>query len=689
MSRLRQDRFVALILFCVALLPRIFTLGRAFTTDEAYHWQHRSLAFLDAVSTGRFADTILTGHPGVTTMWLGAFGLLIERALQVVGLLPATVPFETYLTLLRLPLTITTALAVAIGYLLLCRVVGRTPAVIAALLWASDPFLVAHSRVLHLDALVSFLMLLATLALLAACFDQEGSLARPRIWLIVLAGIFTGLALVTKAPAVLLLPIGGLVLLTWTWRQSTVGSRQSAGGAAIMGSWFSVLVVSTLLWATVSLVVAFIAWPALWVAPVQAVERVVHEVVDNGGAPMHWGNFLLGQSAKDPGALYYLVTITGRTTPWTALGLLALVVAVVLRRTDLPRRLPLLLLTCGVVIIIAAVSVTAKKADRYGLPAVPLLLALAGCGLAWLGAQLPTLLRRSGGALVAGAAIVTLTWLHPYYLAYFSPLIGGSSGAPSLVPIGWGEGLDQVADWLNAQPDIGSGAVATWSPPTLEPYLHTKSTWQGDVTSGMVNYLVVYVAQAQSGKEDQYFGKYYPNCAPLHVVRVKGIDYAWIYRVNYRHAEGNVASFGDTMELTGYTALTPDTCTSPNTLALTINLEPRTPPPAPTYVFIHVLGPDGQKAAQLDLPLQNLIPDWHTTNKIEHTLNLPFPTTAAPGTYTVVMGMYRVDTGARIPLGSGNAAPAALDGPDVLKITSFAVGAQAVTSGQAGLAGDK
>ena len=202
------------------------------------------------------------------------------------------------------------------------------------------------------------------------------------------------------------------------------------------------------------------------------------------------------------------------------------------------------------------------------------------------------------------------------------------------------------------------------------------------MTSGTVNYLVVYVAQAQSGKEDQYFGKYYPKCAPLHVVRVKDIDYAWIYRVNYRHAEGDVAGFGDTMMLTGYTALTPDTCTSPNTLALTINLEPRTPPPAPMYVFIHVLGPDGQKAAQLDLPLQNLIPDWRTTNKIEHMLNLPFPATAAAGTYTVVMGMYRIDTGARIPLNSSTAAPPNIDGPDVLNITSFTIGTQAMTPGQ-------
>lgn len=695
MKFFRRTSGSLLLLAVAALLPRIFTLGRAFTTDEAYHWQHRAPEFLQAVLTGRFADTILTGHPGVTTMWLGAFGILIEQGFQRLGVLGAEVPFETHLTLLRLPLAICTAGAVLVGYLLLRRLLGSTIALVAGLLWATDPFLVAHSRVLHLDALLSFLMLLATLALLLACFTANGPRPRPHLPLVMLASLFTGLALVTKAPGVLLLPIGGLILVGWacgSWWSATEGRqgvvvRQPALGiraqpfprrhnlAAIRYQGSQVIIIG-LLWLAGAALVAFVTWPALWVVPNVAIERVVREVIDNGGAPMHWGNFLLGQSEKDPGLLYYIVTLAGRTTPWTAVGLLALFVAAVARRATMPKQwLVLLLVVLAMALFVAAMSVTAKKADRYALPAVPLLLVLGATGLVWLGQRLPLLARRGVTALVAVAATATLVWLHPYYLAYFSPLVGGSAGAAAVVPIGWGEGLDVVADWLNQQPDITQGKVATWSPPTLKPYLKTDTTWQGGLSSGEANYLVVYVAQAQSGKEGQYFGSYYPTCKPLQVIQLRGIDYAWIYRVNQRRNDELEARFGDTLELGGYDLLTPDTCTSPGKIKLTLRLVPHQQPSAQLFLFLHTIDANGTKVDEQNLPLQGIIPPdaWQGGAAVPYTIELPFPANAAPGVYRLIAGVFDVTTGQRVPIDTGPTPAAEQDGPDTLNLATFTV----------------
>ncbi len=55
------------------------------------------------------------------------------------------------------------------------------------------------------------------------------------------------------------------------------------------------------------------------------------------------------------------------------------------------------------------------------------------------------------------------TALHyPYYLTYFNPLAGGSLTAPWAMIIGWGEGLDQAAAWLNAQPDAEKLRIVSW-----------------------------------------------------------------------------------------------------------------------------------------------------------------------------------------------------------------------------------
>src|SRR5947208_9272542 len=70
-----------------ALLPRVLALGLFITDDEANFWLMRSDIFLKAIRSGDFAATAITAHPGVTTMWLGAAGIVLRRALLNWGIL--------------------------------------------------------------------------------------------------------------------------------------------------------------------------------------------------------------------------------------------------------------------------------------------------------------------------------------------------------------------------------------------------------------------------------------------------------------------------------------------------------------------------------------------------------------------------------------------------------------------------
>jgi uncharacterized membrane protein len=58
-------------------------------------------------------------------------------------------------------------IALALAFLYARRLVGLWPALVAFLLIAFDPFQIALSRLLHPDALLAPLMLLATLAFMA------------------------------------------------------------------------------------------------------------------------------------------------------------------------------------------------------------------------------------------------------------------------------------------------------------------------------------------------------------------------------------------------------------------------------------------------------------------------------------------------------------------------------------------
>ena len=72
-----------LILFVLALIPRLVCLQTFVTADEA-KWVYRSAQFLLATLSGDWAETAVNLTPAVTTTWLGSIGLssyyLLHRA---------------------------------------------------------------------------------------------------------------------------------------------------------------------------------------------------------------------------------------------------------------------------------------------------------------------------------------------------------------------------------------------------------------------------------------------------------------------------------------------------------------------------------------------------------------------------------------------------------------------------------
>jgi hypothetical protein len=540
-------------------------------------------------------------------------------------------------------------------------------ALLAALLWASDPFLVAHSRLLHLDALLTMLMLLATLALLAACYGSEGPHPRPDWRMLALAGFFSGLALLTKSLAVLLAPIGGLILLVWYGQR-----RRTTHGWSL-----HLLLSAALTWGGTTLLAAVLFWPALWVVPAQAVQSVVGEVLTNAGTPQK-GNFLLGENylTTAPGLLFYPLTLFSRLTPWVVVGLLALLLAGARHWPWLrAHRAPLLLLLAAALLVPLALTIPPKKFDRYALPAVPLLHVLAAGGFVWLGAMLPRYGRRLAAGLTAATAALTLLVFQPYYLAYYNPLVGGSLLAPRLVPVGWGEGLDQAAFWLNEQADLERGAVGTWSPPTLEAYLAGRSTWQGAILTGDLAHMVVYINQVQSDKESQYFGEVHAACVPRHVISLRGIDYAWIYRVpTYTPSLEAPARLGEALRLSDAVLVPPAACSCEPHI-LTLVFEPLRQPAQPLFLFLHVVDAQGTPVFQADLPLSSLVPAaaWETGTQVPYTLELPLPPDVTSGDYRVLAGLYDPASGERLPVQLAEDVPPALAQGDALGVVRFEV----------------
>jgi 4-amino-4-deoxy-L-arabinose transferase-like glycosyltransferase len=556
---------------------------------------------------------------------------------------------------------------------LLRRLLHPSIALLAALLWAGSPFLVAHARLLHLDATVTSLIALSLLALLVA-FRAD----RPQRAMVLLSGELAGLALLTKAPSLTLLPFVGLWL--WVWYilriESTSGLARIAQSLLMALRWYA-------LWLGTALLVVFVAWPAMWVAPLQSVGSVINEVIGNGGEEHHSGNFFWGLAVGDPGPWFYLAVVLWRSMPWTLLGLGALLVArrqIVQLHAPQQRQLAVLTLRTLAVFsgyFLILMSLLPKKFDRYLLPIWPALEILAAAGLVvallWLGQRFGSVvqrrMQRSGLVLLVVVLSATLGWYHPYYVAAFNPLVGGGTSAEKVMLVGWGEGYEVVGEWLSQRPDLDQGPVLAWIPPSLAPFV-PEQTLVRDLRPAYLtqpsSYAVRYVRSVQR-QESTIADQFVLQSPALFTVQRFGITYATVHQLPRPFTNAVDARFESGLHLRGYTQAQVGT-----TLVITPSWSVESEQPGGQFVFVHLLDQSGQRIAQFDAPLDNGdFTAWQVGQQFATRLQLALPADLPAGEYTIALGVYDLNTGARHRLLTGQRLPEQLAGPEALHLATL------------------
>jgi 4-amino-4-deoxy-L-arabinose transferase-like glycosyltransferase len=516
-------------LLVLALVPRLAGLEQSITADDE-DWVRRAVRFTIALQRGAFAETYQTDHPGVTLFWLAG---LINGPGRAAELLRTDLNTPLYLEALfdsRRALAVTSAVLTVVTMLLTWRLLGAGTGLLVGLLLACEPFLVAHGQLFHADPLLGQLMACSLLAAMSF-FDRRGG------WLFLVgSGVATGLAVLTKAPAVFLVAFVPLLGLSWS---QGVGAR-APGGAMPM----SRLGVGLVLWGLVAAVTFTLLWPAMWVDPLGTTLRMAQEVRATVGSERPNGNFFLGEATDgDVGLLFYPVATLLRLSPITMLGLTLLVFgwhrARAARRggSKVRWRRYALALVAYVGLFTLLMSISPKKIDRYLLPVFTILVVLAAIGLRL---ALRALLRKRSEAVRrwASLAVVLVVALgqagqvalvQPYPLSYYNPLLGGIGTARQAVVVGWGEGLDQVADYLDRQPDAANAVVSTLYWNMIQPRFRGKVVQLGFWRQA--DYFVDYVNMAQRGLTPSAMREIMRTEPPLFTARINGLDYARVYRV--------------------------------------------------------------------------------------------------------------------------------------------------------------
>jgi hypothetical protein len=547
-----------ILVLAALLFPRVLELGQFVTADEPL-WLARSANFTIALLRGDFINTYQKEHPGVTILWAGAGGLLwqypeIRRLAEKQSALDQRL--TEYLRLReRSPLPILVAgrlfvalavvIALSLAYLYAVRLLGLLPALLGFLLIAFDPFSIAHTRLLHLDGLVAALMLLSLLAIIACLY------AWVRWGDLVVSAIAAGLSWLTKSPGLFLAPfVAALgVHALWSLRKS---------GQADWRAGFRRIIVPLTVWMIIALIVYTLLWPAMWVDPLGTIGHVISGATGYAVEGHDRAVFFDGaifENGSIPDWRFYPTAFLWRATPVLLIGLvLALSAFLFRKRLAFPheRQRAAAILFLFALSFSIFMSLGDKKFDRYLLPAFgPLYLVAAVGYYTWLDSTRNFIAtqpwsqsgRRANllmwcsmvGIVLAGAVGTVISF--PYTISYYNPWFGGSEKASAVMQVGWGEGLDQAARYLNGKPDANQLKVMSWYPDgPFSHYFVGRANMQEFPPDPQLlpklDYVVIYTHQWQRQLPSAEFLDFFARLTPEHSVWINGIEYARIYRMH-------------------------------------------------------------------------------------------------------------------------------------------------------------
>jgi hypothetical protein len=644
-----------ILLFLLAFLPRaIQPISRPLV------WYLRSAHFIEAVLAGDWANTVYSEHPGVALMWPAGIGLKLYWTLSGVAPAAHTVPsdFEPIhffgpvpaaeIAAALIPLALLIALGIVGVYLMLRRLFDEPIATVAGLLLALSPYYLAQSKVLHLDAWMSTLMLLSALALLAHRRER-------RIRWLLLSGALGGLALLVKTPALFLIPFSCLVFLVDALRTTQYASRNLRS-----------LLPNLLAWFLIAALVYVALWPVMWVEPERGLAAVKWGLIRHTTTAHDTPTFFLGQILQgDPGPLFYAVALLFRISE---VELTFLAVAAVLGTIHLFRqrrlsqaRMDGLLLLAYVVFFLIQMCLGAKKMPRYVLPALLALDVLAAAGVvAWAQGLAD---RKHRLALMALPILIqaALTLLHhPYYGTIFNWLPGGPQAAARAILIGEeGEGLAELAAVLNARPDADQITVAAQLKHVF------NQTFRGatmDIDQP-ADYLAFHRNYTMRDYKVEQWGKLweqYAARAPEREVNFNSVPYAWLYptlspETRPEHplpvylGRGLVGA-GERFHFLGYDLRSTEA--APNDrIPLVLYWQVTEPVTDDLSIFVHLLDPTGRLIWQDDgAAAHNTRPTWSWTSgeviADPHTVTLP--PDLPEGDCLLATGLYDWQTGERL-----------------------------------------
>lgn len=556
----RFEKYIyALLLLGLLIGTRLPKLNSYVALDEPA-WLTRGGNFYYALGQREFQNTVYEYHPSVTNMWFvtGAFlvyfpeyrGLgqgyfevdknkfdpfLLEYGKSSIELLHISRMFQVAVI----------SLFALLAFSFLSYLVGRKKAFLALAFATSGPYFLGHSRVLSHEAMVAIFVLASILSMMVY-LEYE----RKWYYLFLSAGS-AALAQLTKSSAMAMFPVIVLILAIFAFERGKLHGYKPAilESLKIFLIWFMGMVI-----------VYFVIWPGMWVAP----GKMLYEVYGNAFSYAFQGarlqvaqelqpsHFTLGDAVTTIRS--YLNNYFWRSTP---IGLVGAVIAFLFLfvRMENPfsavfKKLSLYLFTLAVMFILLFSFAEGRNSPHYIMTSYLCMDVFSALGWGLLIEKLWLRQKVDRIYLIHTAAIAALIILqlasavrfYPYFYTYYNPVLAMVTGKQPVSD--YGEGFEQAAAFLADKPNSTAlnvlafrarGPFSFFFPGktiVLDPLFVEDSGMPSMLERlEMADYLVINSAFSPRTNRTKLFVQGLSGVIPEYSYQAKGASTIYVYRI--------------------------------------------------------------------------------------------------------------------------------------------------------------
>jgi 4-amino-4-deoxy-L-arabinose transferase-like glycosyltransferase len=211
----------------------------------------------------------------------------------------------------------------------------------------------------------------------------------------------------------------------------------------------------------VAAVVFFTLFPAMWVSPIQTLNRIYTDGIVKTGimGEDSFGHTVRGITTRDPGYGYYFRIFEFRLSPLAQVSLAAVIIVICLFYFKKIKNEQMTLVAFSALYILGyfiIFSILQKKTDRYIAPMLPFISLAAVLTMQAIYIHIKSKKLLTMFILLISIEIavnlLTIIKIHPYYMAYYSPVWGGINKAKKKIYINQGGiGAYEIASFLNSK----------------------------------------------------------------------------------------------------------------------------------------------------------------------------------------------------------------------------------------------